>query len=133
MLKYFMFALSHVINSINKHLEIKYTTSIGSRSGIQSIQNEFKLIKFDNNKRRQVGRLVVKKNTMAHMVDIVNILIDHNSNCLLFKNNVEYTWAKFIQASKMSKSSIDMFFNNLDLALMQQYLSYKNVNKMRIL
>lgn len=33
-------------------LENKYTTFIGLNSGIQGIQNRFKLIKFDNNKKK---------------------------------------------------------------------------------
>lgn len=33
----------------------------------------------------------------------------------------------------MLKKSIDIFFNNPDLAPIKQYLSYKNVEKIRIL
>lgn len=64
---------------------------------------------------------------MTYMMDIP---IDQNNNCHLFKNNMEYAQAKFIQASKMSKKSMDIFFNNSDLALIQEYLSYKNGDKM---
>ena len=46
---------------------------------------------------------------------------------------MEYAWAKFMQTSKMSIGLMGMFFNNPDLAPMQQHLSYKNVNKMRAL
>ena len=38
-----------------------------------------------------------------------------------------------MQINKISKGSIGMFYNNLDLVPMQQYLSYKNVNKMKTL
>lgn len=38
-----------------------------------------------------------------------------------------------MQASKMTKSSIKIFFNNLNLTLMEKYLSYKNLDKMRVL
>lgn len=31
--------------------------------------------------------------------------------------------------NKMTKRSIEMFFNNSNLALMQKYLSYKNINE----
>ena len=67
---------------------------------------------------------------MAHLANMPVIL---NDNGLLFKNNVEYTWAKFMQDSKMTKRSIKMFFNNPDLALIQEYLSYKSMDEMRAL
>lgn len=41
--------------------ESKYTAPIQSRSEIQSISNEFKLIKFNNSIKRQIGKLVDKK------------------------------------------------------------------------
>ena len=53
-------------------------------------------------------------------------------NCLLFKKNIEYKWARFIQASKISKRLIIMFFSNLTLALIPKHLSYKNVDKIKI-
>lgn len=56
-----------------------------------------------------------------------------NNNNLLFENNVEQIWANFIQASIITKKSIKKFFNNLDLATMQKYLSYKNMNKIKAL
>lgn len=33
----------------------------------------------------------------------------------------------------MLKTSMEIFFNNLNLALMQQYLTYKNINKIQLL
>lgn len=70
------------------------------------------------------------ENTMAYIKDIqVNI----DNNCYLFKNNVDYILAKFIQASKILKRSIDMFFSNFNLASIKKQLSYKNVNKMQVL
>lgn len=64
---------------------------------------------------------------------MTDIPIDWDNNCLLFKNNVKYRWAKYMQASKMSKELIYMFFDNANLALMQQYLSHKNINEIKTL
>ena len=108
----------------------KHPTSSRSRLRIQSIQSAFKLIEFNNGKKRQAGEPVDKENTMAYMADI---LIEQDNSCLLFKNNVEYAWAKIMQTSKMLKESIGMFFNNPDLAPMQQHLSYKNMDKIKTL
>ena len=66
------------------------------------------------------------------MINIADILGDA-SNCLLFKNNVEYKWVRFIQGSKMRKGLMTIFFSNPTLALMQEYLSYKNINKIKVL
>ena len=38
-----------------------------------------------------------------------------------------------MQASKMTKRSMTIFFNNLTLASIQEYSSYKNVDKIRAL
>ena len=38
-----------------------------------------------------------------------------------------------MQDSKMTKKSIGIFFNNPDLASMQEHLSYKNVDEMKAL
>lgn len=65
---------------------------------------------------------------MTFLADIMVVL---NDNSFLFKNNVKYTRAKFMQDSKMTKESIGMFFNNPNLAPIWEYLSYKNLNKMR--
>ena len=105
----------------------EYTTSSRSRSGIQSIQSGFKSIEFNDGKRRQAGMPVDNENTMAYMADIS---IEQDNNGFSFENNVKYAWAKFMQTSKMSKRSMGMFFNNLNLAPMQQHLSYKNVDEM---
>ena len=70
------------------------------------------------------------KDIMAYME---NIPVDVDNNCHLFKHSVDYAGAKFLQASKMSKESMDMFFSNLDLVPMWKRLNYKNVNKMQAL
>lgn len=67
------------------------------------------------------------------MIYIANIPIDQDNNCFLLRNNVIYAYAKFMQAGKMSKKLIDMFFNNLDLIPIQQHLNQKNKNKMKAL
>lgn len=51
---------------------------------------------------------------------MANMLIIVNNNYFLFKNNVEYAWAKFIQANKM-------------LVSMRKYLSYNKKNKIKTL
>lgn len=56
-----------------------------------------------------------------------------NKNHHLIKHSVDYAWAKFLQASKMSKRLIEIFFSNPYLALMQKQLSYKNMDKIRTL
>ncbi len=38
-----------------------------------------------------------------------------------------------MQASNMTKESMTMFFSNPTLALIQEHLSYKNMDKMRAL
>lgn len=50
------------------------------------------------------------------MAIMTNILIDQNNNCLLYKNRMKYIKAKIIQARKMSKRLMDIFFNNPNLA-----------------
>ena len=62
-----------------------------------------------------------------------DIPVIFNDNGLPFKNNVEYAKAKFMQDNKMTKRSIGIFFNNPDLALIWEYLSYKSVDEMRAL
>lgn len=64
-----------------------YNTFFQLRSRIQSTQSRFKLIKFDNNKKKQVRKLVEYGNIMAN---IANILVVENNNCFFLKNNVEY-------------------------------------------
>lgn len=106
--------------------ESVYSTTSQSRSGIQSTQSIFKLIRFNNSKRCQVEELVDNKDSMA---DVTNILGD-TDNYLPFKNNVEYEWSRFIQANKMMKESMIIFFSNPTLAPIREHLSYKNVDKM---
>lgn len=67
------------------------------------------------------------KNTITYMEDI---LVDIDNNYYLFKKSVDYVWAKFMQAGKISKKSIDMFFNNPNSTLMGEQLTYKNVDQM---
>lgn len=38
-----------------------------------------------------------------------------------------------MQANKMRKRSITIFFNNLNFISMQKHLNYKNINKIRVL
>lgn len=73
-----------------KHINFKsqHTTFTRSRSGIQSIQNRFKLIEFDNSIRGQVSEPINKKNTITYMADI---LIDQDNYYLPLKTNIEYT------------------------------------------
>ena len=105
-------------------------TCTWSRSGIQSSQGGFKVIKFTNSKREQARKLVGDEEFMAYLPDIPVVL---NDNDLPFKNNVEYAWAKFMQESKITKGSIGIFFNNLDLAPMWEHLSYKSVDEIKAL
>lgn len=46
-----------------------------------------------DNKRKQIRKLVVYKNIIAGMV---NIPIIADDNCLSFKNDVEYEYARLI-------------------------------------
>ncbi len=110
------------------HESVRSTTSRSS-SGIQSTQSGFKLIRFNDGRRGQAGESVGNKDAMADIADILGDI----DNRLPLKNNVEYEWARFIQASKMTKGSMTMFFSNPTLAPMRKYLSYKNVDKMRTL
>ncbi len=66
------------------------------------------------------------------MTDVADIPGDAD-NQLPFKNNVEYEWTRFMQASKMTKGSMTIFFSNPTLAPMREHLSYKNVDEMRAL
>lgn len=70
-----------------------HSTSICSKLKIQLIQNRFKLIEFNDSKKKQTRKQVKDKKVTAY---IVNILIIINNNYLLFKNNIEYEWVKFI-------------------------------------
>lgn len=81
-----------------------------SRSGIESTQNGFQLIKFCDKTRELVGY----KDVMA---DMTNILVIRNTNRLTFKDNIEYVWACFMQVSKVTKGSMTIFFTNPNLVL----------------
>lgn len=67
------------------------------------------------------------------MTSMINIPDVEDKNRLLFKNNVVYVWARFRQASKMTKKLMTIFFTNPNLTLMQEHLSYKNIDEMRTL
>lgn len=101
-----------------------------SRFGIQLTQSRFQLIKFGDSERRQVRKPERYEDVV---VGIANILVIKNNNCLLFKNNIEYAWARFMQTSKITKRSMTIFFTNPDLAPMREHLSYKNADKMKVL
>lgn len=92
--------------------------------------SKFKSIKFVNSQRKKENEPMRDKNTIAY---IKNILVNINNNCYLFKYTVDYTWIKFLQASKSLKLLMNMFFSNLDLAYMQEYIKYQNLDKMQAL
>ena len=110
--------------------ESMHSTCTWSRSGIQSTQSGFKVIRFINNKRKQVEKPIRDEKFIAYLADTPVVL---NDNGLLFKNNIEYTWAKFMQDSKITKGSMGIFFNNSDLAPIRKHLSYKSMDEMRAL
>ena len=112
------------------HPETVCNTYTWSSLGIESTQSGFKVVGFTKSKKGQAGELVGDKEFMAYLADKAIVL---NNNGILFKNNVEYIWAKFMQDSKIIKESMGMFSNNPDLALIWEYLSYQSVNSMRAL
>ncbi len=63
-----------------------YNTISWLRSGIQSNQSKYKLIRLNDGRRGQVGKLVGDKDIMPDVADILSDV----DNCLLFKNNVKY-------------------------------------------
>ncbi len=110
------------------HESVRSITTL-SRSGIQSTQSRFKLIRFNDGRRGQAGEPVGDNDAMADVADIPG----DADNRLPLKINVENKWARFIQASKMTKGSKTIFFSNSTLAHMREHLSYKNVDKIRAL
>ena len=66
---------------------------IRSRSKIQSTQSRFKLIGFMNSKKEQIGKPIRDEEFITYLADTPVIL---NDNGLVFKNNIEYAWAKFM-------------------------------------
>ena len=88
------------------------------------------MIQFSDYKREQDGKLVEYEDLVA---DIANIPVIKDINFLLFKNNINYTWAKFMQASKITKRLLTMVFTNSNLASIREYLNYKILDKMRAL
>ncbi len=91
------------------------STYTWSRSSIQSTQSGFKVIGLTNSERGQAGQSVGDEEVMEYLAEKLVFLKDI---VLQFKNNVEYELAKFLQDSIMTKGSMGMFFNNLDLASM---------------
>lgn len=51
-------------------------------------------------------------------MNIAYILVIESNNYLKFKNDVKYTWAKFIQISKIIKKLMIIVFTNPNLAFM---------------
>ena len=51
---------------------------------------------------------------------IKNLSVDIDNNCHLFWYSIDYAGVKFLQASKISKRFMDMFYNNHYLAPMQK-------------
>ena len=64
------------------------------------------MIKYKDNRREQTGERVRYKDVL---IGIANIPVVKDNNHLLFNNNIEYTWVRFMQTSKMTKSSISIF------------------------
>ena len=69
-----------------------HSTTFWSRSGIQSTQDRFSLNRFNDVKRGQTKKSGRDKIYMADIADIPSNI----DNCLRFKNNIEYEWARFI-------------------------------------
>lgn len=67
------------------------------------------------------------------MAYLTYTMVFSNNNNFLLKNNIEYKWRKFMQNRKITKESIEIFFNNLNSILLQKYLSYKNIEKITAL
>ena len=64
------------------------------------------------------------------MANITNIP-SNAGNWLPDKNIVEYKWVRFLQANKITKKLMTIFFNNPILPPMQKYLTYKNMDKIK--
>lgn len=116
-----LFGITEYAKKANRkkmNLKSIYNTYTRSKLGIQSTQNEFKVIRFITSKRKQIGDPVGNKKIIVYLIDILVIL---NNNGLLFKNNIEYIWKKFIQDNKITKRLMRMFFNNPDLTLIENH------------
>ena len=61
-----------------------YRSTSQLRSGIQSIRNGFKLIRFNDDRKGQAEEPVGDKDAITDIADI------DTDNCLLLKTNVEY-------------------------------------------
>lgn len=75
------------VNNKDKNSENVCSICTWLRSGIQLILKKFKIIKFINNKRGQIGKPIENEELMAYLVDISIIL---NNNGFPFKNNIKY-------------------------------------------
>lgn len=64
---------------------------------------------------------------------MVNISVIKNDNYFVFKISIEYIQASFMQINKLIKRLIITIYNNPDKTLRQNYLNYKNGNKMKVL
>ena len=111
-------------------LESICSTLSRSRSGIQSTQSIFRLVKYGDSERGQAREQIRYEDVI---VGLANIPVVKDDNCLPLKNNVEYIWARFMQANKTIKRLMTIFFINLDLASMQEHLSYKDMDEMKAL
>lgn len=60
---------------------------------------------------------------------MANMPVIFDDNCLIFENYVKYIWTRFMQASKMTKSSMTIFFINPDLASIQEHQVTKTLIK----
>lgn len=80
-------------NKKKMNSESIYNSCIRSKLRIQSTQSGFKVIEFTNNKRKQVGKLIINKKVITYLMDIGMIV---NDNGFLFKNNIKFILAKFI-------------------------------------
>lgn len=70
-----------------KILDIKYITLITDHFINKRTILTFKFVKFDNSQRRQAGKLVGEKDTMANIKDVP---IDIDNNCQLFWHCINY-------------------------------------------
>lgn len=83
----------------------------------------------NDGKKIQVKELIGDKNIK---VDVINIANDAN-NYLPFENNIKYKLIRFMQVSKIIKKSMIIFLNNPIFVSIEEYWSYKKVNKIKAL
>lgn len=78
--------VKHII-PINNHSISERTISTWSKSSIQSTQNEFKSIKFDNNQGVQVDKPIGDENTTTYIEDVP---VDIDNNYYPFGHDINY-------------------------------------------